>query len=271
MTDSYVVMEDHTFVIPVYMESPYLEACIQSLCSQTVKSKIIITTSTPSMFSRNIAAAYNLPYLVNQTDATDVTSNWNFALSKSDTKLVTIAHQDDIYEKNYAEVVIKQVSNYNKKDLLIAFTNYTDMIDGKLRGFSLNALVKNILLLPFFFTKKIRSIFFKKLILVFGNPICCPTVTFNMEMLKTFKFNREYRCVLDWYAWYELAQKPGAFLYVNDKLIKRRLHLDSGTAHLINNGEKRQDELRVFELIWGKRFAKIISSIYTLGYKDNLL
>ena len=39
---------NHTFVICAYKESPYLEACIQSLQAQTVPSRILMVTSTPN-------------------------------------------------------------------------------------------------------------------------------------------------------------------------------------------------------------------------------
>ena len=38
----------HTFVICAYKESAYLEECILSLKQQTVKSNIIMITSTPN-------------------------------------------------------------------------------------------------------------------------------------------------------------------------------------------------------------------------------
>ena len=37
---------DHVFVVLAYRESPYLEACIRSLENQTVRSRMIIATST---------------------------------------------------------------------------------------------------------------------------------------------------------------------------------------------------------------------------------
>ena len=42
-----VKMNDHTFAICAYKESPYLEECIKSLKNQTIKSNILIATSTP--------------------------------------------------------------------------------------------------------------------------------------------------------------------------------------------------------------------------------
>ena len=40
--------KEHTFVVCAYGESPYLEKCIDSLEKQTVKSRILIATSTPN-------------------------------------------------------------------------------------------------------------------------------------------------------------------------------------------------------------------------------
>lgn len=264
-------MEEHTFVIPVYKESPYLEACIQSLIRQTVKSKVILVTSTPTTFSQHLAEVYNLPYIINHTTDTGAIANWNFALSVAQAPLVTIAHQDDIYEKNYVETITKTINNYKKNNLLIAFTNYTDMVDGIARRYSLNAAIKKMLLWPFFLSRNIESGFFKKLILKFGNPICCPSVTFNKTMVGDFKFKNKFKWVFDWYAWYELATLKGRFLYIDEKLVVRRLHGESGTSQQINNGEKLKDEQQMFELMWGKRFARIIARVYQLSSKDNLL
>ena len=49
---------DHTFVICAYGDSPFLEDCINSLLSQTVKSNIILYTSTPSVFIESICQKY---------------------------------------------------------------------------------------------------------------------------------------------------------------------------------------------------------------------
>jgi glycosyltransferase involved in cell wall biosynthesis len=265
------MMEDHTFVIPVYKESPYLEACIQSLIGQSIKSNVVLVTSTPTGFSKDLASQYGLPYIINDTTETDPITNWNFALSVTGTKLVTIAHQDDTYEKKFAEKVVSAITKYDRGNLLIAFTNYTDTIDDVPRNGSLNALVKKVLLWPFFFSKSIKSIFFKKLILKFGNPICCPSVTFNMELLYDFRFKRQFNTIFDWHAWFELAGCRGSFIYLDEKLVMRRLHSASGTTELINSGEKIRDEQQMFEIMWGKGIARFLIWLYKLSYKDNLL
>ena len=127
-------MHQHTFVIPAYKESPYLELCIQNLLAQTVKSNIIITTSTPNKYILDLASKYNLPYFINEGSAKGIAADWNFALSKSITPLITIAHQDDIYLPNFTETVLNSITSKGK-DVLIAFTNYQDLILSELQVF----------------------------------------------------------------------------------------------------------------------------------------
>ena len=49
---------NHTFIICAYKESPYLDKCIQSLLNQTVKSNIVMYTSTPNDYIQDIADKY---------------------------------------------------------------------------------------------------------------------------------------------------------------------------------------------------------------------
>lgn len=262
-------MPQHSFVIPAYKDSPYLESCIQSLQNQTLKGEIVITTSTPSAFIAGLAKKYKLPYYINDVPSA-IATDWNFALAKASTNLVTIAHQDDIYEPTYAETMVKEITDRKKENILIAFTNYADLVDHEVRRFSLNALVKSALLFPFIFTKSLSSKFFKKTILLFGDPICCPAVTINLAAIKgDFSFSIAYTCALDWFAWLELAKQNGSFLYINKKLLKHRIHLDSETTNQISNGKRQQEEKHIFELMWGKTMAKLITKVYALGYKDN--
>ncbi len=262
-------MQEHTFVIPTYKDSPYLESCIQSLLNQTMKGEIVLTTSTPSPFIEALAERYQLRYFVNEAPSS-IATDWNFALSKANTPLVTIAHQDDIYEPTYVATIVKEIEKRPKENILIAFTNYADLVNDQVRGFSLNALIKSILLFPFAFSKSLNSSFFKKSVLSFGDPICCPAVTLNLASAPSdFSFSTDYSCALDWYAWLKLAKHNGSFLYINQKLVKHRIHIDSETTNQISNGKRQQEELQIFEQIWGKSIAKLISKIYAFGHKDN--
>ena len=117
----------HTFVICAYKESPFLEECILSLLNQTIKSNVIIETSTPNNYIFDIATKYNLSVFVNEGES-GITQDWNYALSKVDTKLATIAHQDDIYEPEYTETFIKALKGSKKP--LIVFSDYGEIRNG---------------------------------------------------------------------------------------------------------------------------------------------
>ncbi len=62
-------MNQHTYVICAYKESPFLEECIRSLKAQTVQSEIIMATSTPNDYIRSLADEYEIPLFVNSARA----------------------------------------------------------------------------------------------------------------------------------------------------------------------------------------------------------
>ena len=98
---------NHTFALCAYKKSDYLEECIKSLINQTKKSEILIATSTPNEFIYGLAEKYSIPVFVNGGVA-GIAGDWNFGYSKATTEYVTIAHQDDVYEPDYAEKIIKK-------------------------------------------------------------------------------------------------------------------------------------------------------------------
>ena len=87
---------DHTFVLCAYKESPYLEECVLSLLNQRVRSRVIISTSTPNAHIKSVSAKFGLPLFVNEGEAS-ISHDWNCAVAHCETPLVTIAHQDDVY------------------------------------------------------------------------------------------------------------------------------------------------------------------------------
>ena len=114
----------HTFVICAYKESAFLEECILSLKKQTVRSNIFIATSTPNKYIEDIAEKYGIVVMANQGQG-GITQDWNFGLSKVKTRYATVAHQDDIYEPEYAEKIIEDngfpkelVINYDENKIL---------------------------------------------------------------------------------------------------------------------------------------------------------
>ena len=66
---------NHTFVICAYKESPFLEECIQSLLCQTIKSHILISTSTPNSYLDAVSKKYQIPIYVNDI-AGGIAEDW---------------------------------------------------------------------------------------------------------------------------------------------------------------------------------------------------
>ena len=86
----------HTFVVLAYKESPFLEECIKSVINQSHNSNVIIATTTPNDYITKLAQKYKLKIVTGKH--TTIGGDFDFAKNAAKTKLVTIAHQDDIYE-----------------------------------------------------------------------------------------------------------------------------------------------------------------------------
>ena len=63
-------------------------------------STLIVSTGTPNSYIKEVAEKYKLQLFVNPNPSS-LASDWNFAMGCAKTELVTLAHQDDVYEKDY--------------------------------------------------------------------------------------------------------------------------------------------------------------------------
>ena len=184
--------KNHTFAICAYKESQYLEECIKSLKNQTVKSNIIMATSTPNEYIENLAQKYNIKLYINNGEH-GIGQDWNFAVSQTKTDYVTVAHQDDIYCENYLEEIVKKLEN--NKDFVIAFSDYNEIKNGKTIPLTVNLKIKKILQFPLKINGK--SKFAKRFALAFGSSICCPAVTVNTKILGKKPYITNLKCDLD--------------------------------------------------------------------------
>ena len=223
---------DHTFAVCAYKESPYLEECINSLIGQSIKSRIIVCTSTPCDYIKSIADKYSLEYFVNQGES-GIAQDWNFALSKCSSRYITIAHQDDIYCREYVEEIEK--IGYKYDDTLIIFTDYGELRDGIRVDDNKLLSVKRRLLKPLVPVKNQNMVVKKRKVLKYGCSICCPSVTFDRNNVSGKIFESEFKSDLDWQAWEKLSRKSGRFAYIPKILMYHRIHDESETTKLLND------------------------------------
>lgn len=261
-------MLKHTYAICAYKESKYLEECIQSIKNQTIPSEILIATSTPNEYIEGMCKKYHIPLYINEGES-GITQDWNFAYSKAQTQLITIAHQDDIYLPLYTETVVKL--NEKAKHPLIIFTNYAEIRNGKLVKNNKLLKIKRIMLSPLKLSGLWGVKFVRRRILSLGCPICCPSVTFVKDNLPSKVFSDGFRSDEDWEAWEKLSRNKGEFVYASTICMGHRIHEESETSVILGDNARTREDLIMFNKFWPMPIAKIIAKVYSTSEKSNEL
>ena len=249
----------HTFTISAYGKSIYLEECIKSLLRQSVVSDIIMCTSTDNSHIRGLADKYKINLYVREGKP-DIARDWNFAYEKAKSNLVTIAHQDDIYLKDYTKTLLRYKKKY--KDMSLFCTSSISLINNKKVTYNLANLIKKFLRLKLRITALNHLEFVKRLSISFGNPIICPSCTYDKKLCGENIFPTGYKFVLDWLALLRLSAKGGRWICVEKPLIVYRIHKESATKLCIDSNKRQEEEAKMFELLLPKPLAKVIKYFY---------
>lgn len=258
--------EMHTFAVCAYKESPFLENCVKTLDAQLYKTNIIICTSTPNDHIDDVAQRYGIPVFIREGQP-NIADDWNFAIKTAPSPLVTIAHQDDVYDFNYAELAMAAL--LKTKDSLISFTDYGELRDGQTIEENRLLKIKRKLLEPLKDPKKRNDELWKRRVLKLGNPISCPTVTYNKNNLPLPLFRKGMKNSLDWEAWERLSRTPGSFCYVPKVLMYHRIHEGSETTRLIADNTRTEEDLEILKKFWPAPVARAINAVYSKGQNSN--
>ncbi len=259
-------MKKHTFVLCAYGDSPYLEDCVKSLKVQTVKSEILLSTSTPNAHIERIAEQYQIPVVIN-TGERGITGDWNFGFSQAESEYITIAHQDDLYEPTYTEQILQKADK--QKHPILLFTDYFEVRNDE-RVYKNRLLrIKRMMNIGFRISK--RSRFLRLRVLSLGNSICCPSVTYARAACEGFRFDGSFHFACDWDAWDRLARQKGAFVYIPEPLIGHRIHEDSETTKQTEGEGRAREEYTMFRRYWPKCIARRLAKTYAKGADSNQL
>jgi len=256
-------MERHTFAVCAYKDSPYLEECIKSLKRQSVPSEIILCTSTPSKYIRGMAELFDIPLYVRQGES-DIQDDWNFAYGKAEGRLVTIAHQDDCYHRDYVKWMQDCWEKY--QDTTVFTTDCAIVKNEEVQKPGIVQFVKLILRLPLRLRGLADRTWVKKAALLFGNPIICPSCTYDKQALGEPLFDSEYKFALDWDTMWKLAERPGRFVCAERPLIRYRIHEDATTKACIQDHRRAQEEAAMYGKIWPKPVVKALMFFYKKAY-----
>lgn len=260
--------DSHAFVVAAYGCSPHLEACLRSLTAQSLRSPIIISTSTPheglAALSERHGATLNV-----HGDNRGIGADWNAALHATEAPLVTIAHQDDLYAPGFTTAVLNGHRKY--PEAAFSFCDADEVFsNGAPRKDPRNLRIKRLLVNAAFAGRPvIESAWRKRLLLGFGNPILCPTVTINRTVAPDFAFREDLRTNMDWLGWIALANARPV-LRLKNTLLHRRVHDSSETASCIADGSRLKEDSMVFRTLWPRPVAATILHFYRIGYATYL-
>lgn len=259
---------DHTFVVCAYKENPYLSETIESLLTQTAHCEIIVSTSTPCEYISSICKQYNVPLLVNPLPhyAGD---DWNYGYDAANTSLVTIVHQDDVYDSDFLSEVLSVYNRYAESETLISFSDYYEIRNGSICRDSTLLGIKRLMNTPFKSSLLNGIGFVKRAVLRFGCPICCPAVTLNKQMLGASIFDTSLKDSCDYKTWVNLSFERGRFAYIDKQLVGHRIYSDSATSNNLRENIRTGETLAILEMLWPKPIARWINRFYSRSEKLN--
>ena len=151
----------------------------------------------------------------------------------------------------------------------IIFTDYDEKREGETAYGQRNLRIKRIMEAPLRLRTVQRSIFARRLILAFGDPICCPAVTINKMLVPAELFSSQYKSCVDWDAWERLARLNGDFVYCPKRLMAHRIWPGSTTSACIDEHSRTKEELEILERFWPPFAATIISKLDSTAQQSN--
>lgn len=259
--------QDHAFAICAYKENRFLEDLVVSLEVQTAPSHILVATSTPNAFIEDICERHSLPMVVNDGESS-IALDWNFAYNHAPAQLVTIAHQDDVYEPMYVERVLDAL-NADGRDAGVVHTGYYELREEGRVDHNRLLDVKQRMNKMFQKSMAGESSAAKRRALSFGNFICCPSVTFVKDVVGPSVFDTEYANSCDWRTWVNLASRNVRFLHEPDLLMGHRIYSGSTTTANIESNVRSTEDLEILESLWPRPIARAIFALYSNSEKSN--
>lgn len=256
----------HTFVVPAYGVSPYLGTCLDSLLRQGPVARIVVSTSTPGPEVQHICGSRGIELRIHGPNR-GIGHDWNFALSQAGgADLVTIAHQDDVYEPEYAACIQAAYRQDPAAGLYFSDSCQIDP-DGRRRPVGHVLAVKRILSgAAFMGSRTVTDGWRLRMLLGFGNAIVCPTVTLNLACLGAFEFREDLRTNMDWLAWLDVARRA-PLRFVPGRLVGHRVHPGSETSRCIGDGSRCSEDEMVFREFWPAPAAALLARVYGAGYE----
>ena len=172
-----------------------------------------------------------------------------------------------MYLSDYSSNAVSMLNRMKKP--LLYFSDYGEIRDGRSveRSPLLNA--KKWMMLPYRLKRLTFTGLVKRLPISFGNPICCPSVTYDVSNLQMPLFESGFRSNLDWDAWERFSRLDGSFVYDSHVRMYHRVHDGSETSACIADNARTLEDLEMLERFWPRPIAKMINRVYSGAQRFN--
>ena len=180
---------------------------------------------------------------------------------------MTIAHQDDIYLKDYTKTVVHAMESQKKP--VIAFTDYCEIRGANKVTDTKLLRIKRIMLFPLRSRLLQRSIWVRRRSLSLGSAICCPSVCYCMPAMPSPVFHKHFRASIDWETWERLSRIRGSFVYCPCVLMGHRIHEGSETSAAIHDHVRTKEDYEMFCKFWPVPIARLIAGQYAKSEDSN--
>jgi glycosyltransferase involved in cell wall biosynthesis len=254
---------DHAFIVLAYGESPFLGGALASLVDQIEPSRIIVATSTPNDTIMRAAAKVQAPVMVNPVRA-GIGADWNFGLTVSNARFVTLAHQDDLYDQAFLR---RSLDALRTTGACLCFTGYREIDDDGAPVTSKISLAKHAIDQVILGSARAVAGWRLRAYLSFGNPLPCSSVTYDRKALTDFRFSTELKSNLDWDAWWRLMLEKRVFARAPERLVGRRHNDLTETSALLKSGVRLVEDAEMFRRAWPRPLADAILFAYRAGYQ----
>jgi hypothetical protein len=255
---------DHVFVVLAYGSSPFLDGALASVVDQLEPSRVVVATSTPNDHIMRAAAKVRAPVMVNPVSA-GIGADWNFGLTATSARYVTLAHQDDLYDRAFLRRSLEALVSTKG---CLSFTGYREIDDDGAPVTSRISLAKHAIETLILGTARSVSGHRLRAFISFGNPLPCSSVTYDRKAIGDFRFSTSLKSNLDWDAWWRLMQDGRVFARAPERLVGRRHNDLTETSALLRSGVRLIEDTEMFRRAWPAPLADAILFAYRAGYQS---
>ena len=234
-----------TFAIPCRDAGPFLRPLLESLLGQTRQDFELLLVDDGSRddsvgLAREVAGS-RVRVHRNETPR-GIGGNWNRCVELVATPFFCLAHQDDVYEPRYLELLLAALQA--RPHAALAHCRACAMDAG---GSAFESLAERF---KEHFWKRDpgqdRAAHYARL--WSGNFLCCPTVLYRTEAVrKAGPFRTDLRFALDWEYWFRLLRHGYGIVDVPELLMHYRRHAAAATASATADRSRFDEELLVLD------------------------